>query len=73
MWEEGLFNSYEKMFILYLAENKISSLGGCWKAEHQEDGFKNWADSKGLSQIFLGDYKEHLDKLKASSLVYEND
>ncbi len=70
MWENDEFDDYEKLFIAYIVDEKMSKLGDRWMANSQISDIQNWEQKCEIKGVVSTNYGRLLEKFIQNKFVY---
>ncbi len=72
MWQSGAFDDAGKLFISYIIDERISTFGDRWMAEHQINDIIRWESKYDLYSTLSTNYGSCLSLFIENRLVYES-
>lgn len=72
MWKSEAFDDAGKLFISYIIDERITTLGDRWMAEQQINDIKNWETKNDLDNTLSINYSLCLSVFIENHLVYES-
>ena len=72
IWTSNTLSSTEKLFIAYIVDERIVSLGNRWKADTQIKDIEQWENKNSLEPTLSSNYSSCLELFIQKKLVYES-
>ena len=72
LWEKQQLDETVKLFISYIVDEKMSTLGDRWMATAQTESIKQWEGKYSLDSTLSDNYGGCLELFKQYELVYES-
>ncbi len=73
MWNDGLFNDEDKLFIAYIIKNRVTKFGTAWMEEGQVKAIRQWESDNNIDSSLSSKYSSCLNLFVEKDLVYESD
>ncbi len=73
MWKDNSFDDVLKLFIAYIVDEKVDTLGARWMADAEIEDIKNWEGKKQIEPILSKNYGKCLALFIHNRYVYESD
>ena len=73
MWNDGLFNDEDKLFITYIIKNRVTKFGTAWMEEGQVKAIRQWEEDNNIDSSLSSKYSSCLNLFIEKDLVYESD
>lgn len=73
MWEENSFDDALKLFVAYIADEKVDKFGDRWMSDEQIENIKMWEDKNEIESILSNNYGKCLSEFIHNKFVYESD
>lgn len=72
IWESNTLTSTEKLFIAYIVDERIVSLGTRWETDTQIKDIEQWENKNSLEPTLSSNYSSCLELFIQKKLVYES-
>ena len=72
MWANGSFTDEAKLFVAYIIQNRVTTLGARWMAQGVEDSIHQWELNNCLDISVSSTYSTHLNQFIDNHFVYES-
>ncbi len=72
LWNSNSFDDIQKLFIAYIVDERMCSLGTRWKAENQIKDIKNWEEKNMLIHYLSKNYGTCINFFIENFLVYKS-
>ena len=72
LWEEQQFDDTVRLFISYIIDERMCTLGDRWMATAQTESIKQWESKYSLDSTLSENYGACLELFKQHDLVYES-
>lgn len=73
MWAEGVFTDEDKLFIAYIVQNRVTTLGARWKETEQIDSIRQWELNNLIDGSVASTYEAHLNQFVENRFVYASE
>jgi hypothetical protein len=73
LWESDTFDDTLKLFVAYISEERVDSLGDRWMASQEIESIKQWEEKNSLLSTLSDNYGTCLEFFKQHELVFASD
>lgn len=72
MWESGGFTDEDKLFVAYIIQNRVATLGARWMEKEEIKSIQQWELNNCLDGSVASTYSAHLNQFIENRFVYES-
>lgn len=72
LWDTGVFTDADKLFVAYIIQSRISTLGDGWQTDGQVKQIQQWEERSCLDGTLSGAYSACLNQFIGNNFVYES-
>lgn len=73
LWDAGTFTDEDKLFVAYIIQNRVTTLGAAWREKDQIASIHQWELNNLLDGSVASTYSAHLNQFVENRFVYESD
>lgn len=73
LWDAGAFTDEDKLFLAYIIQNRVTTLGAAWREKDEIASIRQWELNNLLDGSVASTYSAHLNLFAENRFVYESD